>query len=258
MEEFSLREACYKLANKLNRYRTPLLGLNIDVQLADAYWGNRERLLGAIKHGCLFLSKSFDVQEIFIEITSKDQFDNTTTLLIDITAYEREHPGGPRKGNEKKISFPFTLINAPSENSKRPFESKRVLIVEDSRINALVFQSFLEGWGCCTTIVETGEDTVSLVWKESFDLVLMDDLIHGMDGNATTEKIRKFNKHVPIISCLTSPVLKENIAAALNAGASSCLLKPVNSAELFRILSKYLYKTTAAPLYAATRTDILQ
>ncbi|HEY9044552.1 MAG TPA: response regulator [Ohtaekwangia sp.] len=256
MEEFSLREACYKLANKLTKYRTPILGLNIDVQLADAYWGNRDRLLSAIKHGCLFLSKSFDVQEIFIEITSKEQFDNITTILIDITACERD-PGGLRKGNEKKISFPFRLINAPSENSKRPFESKRVLIVEDSRINALVFQSFLEGWGCVTTVVESGEDTVSLVLRESFDLVLMDDFIQGINGNFTTEKIREFNKYIPIISCLTSPVLKENIASALNAGASSCLLKPVNSAELFRILSKYLYKTSMTP-FGAVRTDILR
>ncbi|SKC57466.1 response regulator [Ohtaekwangia koreensis] len=258
MEEFSLRESCYKLANKLNRYRTVLLKLNIDVQLNDAYLGNGDRLVGAVKHGCLFLAKSFDINEVFIEITKKDQFDNITTIVIDITGYDRENMKiDLSKGNEKKITFPFRLINAPTENTKHPFEGKKVLIVEDSRINAMVFQSLLEGWGCDTRLAETGEDTVSMVYEEQFDLILMDDLILGQDGNTSTQKIREFNKYVPIISCLTSPVVKESIAASLNAGASSCLLKPVNSAELFRILCKYLYKTSTTQI-GMHLTNILQ
>lgn len=258
MEEFSLRESCYKLANKLNRYRTVLLKLNIDVQLDDVYLGNHDRLVGAIKHGCLFLAKSFDINEVFIEITRKDQFDNVTMIVIDITGYDRENMKiDLSKGNEKKITFPFRLINAPTENAKRPFEGKRVLVVEDSKINAMLFQSMLEGWGCTTLLAESGEETVAMVSEQHFDLVLMDDLILGQDGNIATTKIREFDKYIPIISCLTAPVLKENIADALSAGASSCLLKPVNSSELFRILCKYLYKANTDQV-GMQLTNILQ
>ena len=49
----------------------------------------------------------------------------------------------------------------------------------------------LEGKGFQITAVASGEDALTAVIKESFDLILLDEMMPGMDGLTTLEEIKE-------------------------------------------------------------------
>jgi PAS domain S-box-containing protein len=77
---------------------------------------------------------------------------------------------------------------------------KKILLVDDEAINALMIQSFLEKYGYKVQTVNEGKKAVELFGTENdIDLILMDiDLGRGIDGTETAEKI--LSKHdIPIV-----------------------------------------------------------
>jgi CheY-like chemotaxis protein len=120
----------------------------------------------------------------------------------------------------------------------RPFANKSILLAEDNDLNALVFVSFIEEWGCQITKAANGLEAVATAGSADFDLILMDIHMPEMSGNEAIWRIRQFNKNIPIIA-LTASSLKRDITSSLEAGANDFLLKPVSSHQLKKMLVKY-------------------
>lgn len=81
----------------------------------------------------------------------------------------------------------------------RPVQ-KKILLVEDEKITALIEKNILENNNFSVVIARSGEEAIEAVNKHSdFDLVLMDiDLGKGLDGTAAAEHILKYND-LPLI-----------------------------------------------------------
>ena len=64
----------------------------------------------------------------------------------------------------------------------------RILIVEDNDLNRKLAREILRLKGYQTSAATTGEEAVELALRESFDLILMDIQLPGMDGISAAEK----------------------------------------------------------------------
>lgn len=240
MQEFSLRGICADLVFYFNQFSATRI--IIDVKLNDIYLGSPDTLIDVIKNVFTFSTKYYGLNTISIEITEKFKSGNFTTINMEFSNQQaRDKSSGIlTKKNEVRINFSFELHNSNTRlKEKLPFESKKILLADDSKISVMLFSCLLEEWGCKTTITENGEKAIDLAHASAYDLILMDNHMPVLNGNAATSKIREFNKDTPIIS-LTFSDTNAEYSEALLAGANDFLHKPINSTSLFKVLSKYL------------------
>ncbi len=112
----------------------------------------------------------------------------------------------------------------------------RVLIVDDNALNREMVCFILKDMGVLFKPVPGGPEAIELLRKESFDVVLMDLQMPGMDGKETTRKIRnELRLSVPIIA-LTAFSQSSEKQKCLDAGMDAYLSKPVREKELFETL----------------------
>ena len=104
-----------------------------------------------------------------------------------------------------------------------------ILIVDDNPYNLEVLSRRLERRGYQTTCVENGEDALVKVEDGSFDLILLDIMMPGIDGMETLARIRDhFPKtELPVIM-VTSKGESEDVVEALNRGANDYVVKPID------------------------------
>jgi len=114
----------------------------------------------------------------------------------------------------------------------------RVLIVEDNVVNVFVCQNFLKKWGVQSDVADNGALGVEKVRESEYDCILMDIQMPVMDGYEATQKIREFNKVVPIIA-LTASALLEKKEKTRMEGMDDFISKPFRPDELYRVLMKY-------------------
>ncbi len=114
----------------------------------------------------------------------------------------------------------------------------RVLVAEDNIVNQMVIRSMLEGLGCAVEIAENGEAACALFAQESFDIILMDISMPGMDGLEATRHIRQSEQaasgRIPIIG-VTAHAMADDRDRCLKAGMDDYLAKPVKQ-DLLRLL----------------------
>jgi signal transduction histidine kinase/ActR/RegA family two-component response regulator len=120
----------------------------------------------------------------------------------------------------------------------------KILVVEDTPMNQQLAQWTLQKLGCTVDIAENGEAALQKVRETSYDLILMDLQMPGMDGIAATYEIRRIEiiealKMTPIVA-MTAHVLDEDRAMAQKAGMQDFLIKPVSADEFQRVLTRFL------------------
>ncbi|MBF0287167.1 MAG: response regulator [SAR324 cluster bacterium] len=129
-------------------------------------------------------------------------------------------------------------MNKPEQLAKH--KNLRVLLVEDSEDNQLVFRYHLQSFGATVDIAKNGKDAVEQFTKNTYDLVLMDLQMPIMDGYDATRMIRKWEKDhqfpaVPVIA-LTASSSEEELQKALDAGCMEHLTKPIQKEDLQKII----------------------
>ncbi len=111
----------------------------------------------------------------------------------------------------------------------------RVLLVEDRPINQKLAIRMLEDAGCSVRLAEDGLQAVDAACEQTFDVVLMDLHMPGMDGFEATAEIRRqekpFGKHTPILA-VTAHAVKGDDDRCLRAGMDGYLPKPISRASL--------------------------
>ena len=118
----------------------------------------------------------------------------------------------------------------------------RVLLVEDNPVNQTVAVGILEEFGCDTVVAINGEDAVSKMSDDDFDIVLMDCELPVMDGFAATAAIREHvdpGRSVPIIA-VTANAVDGDRERCLAAGMQDYLAKPITVEKLHGTLTRWL------------------
>lgn len=111
-------------------------------------------------------------------------------------------------------------------------DSDNILVVDDSPDNVFLIKTILEEEGYVVSTAENGLTALAKITESSFDLVLLDLMMPGMDGYQVTQRIRA-NKEllfmpILLITAHDSP----NVAQGLDLGADDFIRKPVTVDEL--------------------------
>jgi signal transduction histidine kinase/CheY-like chemotaxis protein len=131
--------------------------------------------------------------------------------------------------------------------------SLRILVAEDDEVNRQVIDAFLQPGRHRVAFVLNGAEAVAAVQEQTFDLVLMDAMMPGMDGPTATAQIRALPEtlaRLPIIA-LTANAMVGDRERYLAAGMDGYVSKPINrqglQAEIARVLGLGLTVESAPP-----------
>lgn len=126
-----------------------------------------------------------------------------------------------------------------------PFDAtgKKILIVDDNKLNLKVASRLLVPYQVEITQVESGEECIDLIKDgNAYDLILLDQMMPEMDGTATLKQLKQDqNFNIPVV-VLTADAIVGKREEYLASGFNDYLSKPIDSNELHKLLKKYLQK----------------
>ncbi len=124
----------------------------------------------------------------------------------------------------------------------------RILLAEDNRVNQMVTVHILKKHGHDVAVAGNGQEVLSALKMEHFDLILMDIQMPEMDGYEATQAIRKRERkkgtHIPIVA-MTAHAMKGDRERCLQAGMDDYVSKPVKSDQLLEKIDRVV-KTSLA------------
>jgi CheY-like chemotaxis protein/nitrogen-specific signal transduction histidine kinase len=167
----------------------------------------------------------------------------------------------PGKGSTFKVELPYTLgellsdsgenYNYSQDNFALPQQPDiRLLVAEDNKMNQNLLRHLLGNRQLHYQLVNNGQEALSALSRQHFDLVLMDLQMPEMDGYTATKKIREeLQSNIPIIA-MTAHAMSGEREKCLQAGMNEYLAKPIREGELYRMIQVFTGKSSTPELYA--------
>ena len=133
------------------------------------------------------------------------------------------------------------------ENDYSMLKGKKILLVEDNKLNQEVAKELLTDAGLVIDVVEDGDLAVAKMRyakENQYDLILMDIQMPRMDGFTAAKEIRTLSNsniaNIPIIA-LTADAFSETKKAVIEAGMNGHVAKPLNVKEVLKTIKEVLY-----------------
>lgn len=188
------------------------LGLAISKQLVE------------LMHGHIGVKSTYGVGSTFY-------FEIPQTIVDDTAAGDLEAYSYSKASSDKKQQF-----EAPDA---------KVLLVDDNRVNLKVALALFKPYKMQIDTAADGKIAVRMSKEKTYDLILMDNFMPGMNGIDATKAIRgdaeNQNQKTPIVA-LTADVVMGMKEKMLEAGMDDLLSKPIDLAAADKIFRKYLEK----------------
>ena len=150
------------------------------------------------------------------------------------------------KGSTFSFHLLFEISTQPSRIEIKPkaddqakLLNKKILLVEDNKINQMISKKMLERKGITCITIDCGEEAIEAARNNKFDLILMDVHLPGMNGTVATQEIRLFDTVTPIIA-LTAISLDENRDMLLSFGMNDVITKPFIPEEFYTVIAEYI------------------
>ena len=153
--------------------------------------------------------------------------------------------------NYGKVGAMRFWIELPETKAPEPVASSpmgdlphgRIFLVEDNPINPKVIARMLQKLGQRVNIASHGQEAFDTFQRETFDLILMDMQMPGIDGLEATVMIRTHEKThrlaaIPIIA-LTANAMPEDRQRCIAVGMNDFLTKPLKISTLRQVLALY-------------------
>lgn len=128
-------------------------------------------------------------------------------------------------------------------SSRKASASGVILAVDDSEGVRMTLERVLGGEGYDVRSVATAEEGLQLI-RAGFkpDLILLDMLLSGMDGNGFLKELKAIKGEFPVIVLSAWP---DQLETALVDRVSATMRKPPNVAELVQVVGSYMRKRSA-------------
>lgn len=132
------------------------------------------------------------------------------------------------------------LAQAPMRLAPEALRS-RILVAEDNLVNQRLAARILEEGGHSVVIAGSGREAITVLERETIDLVLMDVQMPEMDGFEATMAIRKDeiggNRHIPIFA-MTAHAMTGDQDRCLAAGMDGYISKPIRADDLLSLVER--------------------
>ena len=168
------------------------------------------------------------------EISAESEVGKGTTFSVSLTQ---------KVIDNKPIGSLDEYVTKKKKISSFNAKGKKILVVDDNKLNVKVAEKLLKPYNMNIVSVYSGYEAIDLIKKkEKFDLILLDQMMPGIDGTTTLNELKKIDGfNIPVIA-LTADAIVGKKEEYLGAGFNDYLAKPINNDELYNLLKKYLKK----------------
>ncbi len=129
-----------------------------------------------------------------------------------------------------------------------------ILIVDDEQDIAELISDVLTDVGYKTTITNNGYQALDLVKSNKYDLILLDIMMPGLNGNETCSKLRELTK-CPIIFVTAKNTINDKVNG-LDIGADDYITKPFEQKELIARIKAHLRRQNVNNETSTTKISI--
>lgn len=118
---------------------------------------------------------------------------------------------------------------------------KKILVVDDERTLHAMLKPVLSAYGLEVISAMNGEEGLSLAISEKPDLIILDVIMPTIKGREVCKQLKSSSVtgHIPVLF-LTAKDSEDDVQAELEAGAVGHVTKPINSAQLVKLVKKIL------------------
>lgn len=164
-----------------------------------------------------------------IEVESEIGKGSTFTIIINQKAIGDNTIGETKNYDPEKKRI--NTFNA---------DGKKVLVVDDNKLNIRVAERLLKKYNIEVTSVESGKECIELINNDNnYDLILLDQMMPNMNGVETLKALKESkNFNTPVV-VLTADAIEGKKEEYLNEGFDDYLSKPIELDTLTNILKKY-------------------
>ena len=203
--------------------------------------------------------KENDLKHLFRKFERIDEDKNTTIegtgLGLAITKNLVEMMGGKitvyskfGEGSIFRIYLEQEIVRMEEDTKEedttngqvKTYEGKRVLIVDDSKINLKVAVQLMKDYKFDVVTCESGFEAIDEVKKQDFDLIFMDIMMPKKNGVETLNDLKTLKKFRTPVIALTADAIEGMEEKYLQAGFNGYLSKPIDRDMLNKTINKFL------------------
>ncbi|KAE9629370.1 response regulator [Parasedimentitalea maritima] len=172
-----------------------------------------------------------------------------STRLLRLMGGDISARSDPGVGSVFSMDLPLQISAGRCEpvlHNQVNLNGLKVLVVDDLELNRTILFERLSTWGMHCTLAGSGAEALAALAAarlhgETFDLVVQDYQMPGMDGLELAERIRAIPEHVELPLVILSSVEQSlDAKTRIALGVCELALKPVRSAQLHSVISRSL------------------
>lgn len=118
-------------------------------------------------------------------------------------------------------------------------EARKILWVDDEIEHLKPHIMFLQKKGYDVSEASSGHDALELIKQQAFDLVLLDEMMPGMDGLQTMQEIKEIDPALPVVM-VTKSEEEDLMEQAIGQQIADYLTKPVNPSQVLMVTKRIL------------------
>ena len=191
--------------------------------------------------------------------STQNNIDSTTLgliiakRLVNMLGGEIKFVNEPGKGTQYHVIISQKIIseekignifegkddNETSSSSLLNLKGKKILIVDDNKINIKLATRLLESYNFEIDSALSGKECLEKVKNAKYDLIFLDHMMPELDGVTTMKLLKESGYNIPPVVALTANSYTGLKGKYLEAGFSDYLSKPISFRELNKLINKF-------------------
>ena len=140
-------------------------------------------------------------------------------------------------------SYHAILKSKKSHQEKFTAPNARVMVVDDNKMNLVVFQNLLKQTQVRIDTAESGDACLAHTQERKYDIIFLDHMMPNKDGIETLHELRAQEDNPnrdTVVVCLTANAIANARGHYISAGFDDYLTKPISPQKLEEMLAEYL------------------
>lgn len=254
-DEFRVKQVLINLLSNAVKF-TPTHGKVLVEASLESVEGQKKRLKIRVKDSGIGIAQEHlkEIFEDFSQIDGASVGKQGTGLGLAICKRIVQLHGGKisvesvlGQGSEFKVAIPMEVAEKRKSAQRQSpvtkqvvLQGKKVLVADDTRLNLVLMSRLLEKYGLSYNLVGSGDEALELFEKHSYDLVITDINMPGMDGSELTRQIRSnadpLKASTPVVG-FTGDLSDRDKDFYADLGINGVLGKPFSEKEFLSVLT---------------------